>query len=375
MSKYLVIQRSENMKIAIILGTRPEIIKMSPVIRYCRDKKLDFFVIHTNQHYSYEMDKIFFEELNLPDPEYNLEVGSGLHGEQTGKMLAGIETILIDEKPDVVLVEGDTNTVLAGALAASKLHIKVGHVEAGLRSFDMSMPEEINRIMVDHISDYLFAPTETSRKYLLQEGIKEQKIHVVGNTIVDATMQNLSIARDRSNIMDELNVSSGNFFLLTMHRAENVDDSARLEKILNGLKLVSDKYKIPLIFPMHPRTMNRIKEFWFGNKINDIDSLNIVEPIGYMDFLVLESEAKLVLTDSGGVQEETCILMTPCVTLRDNTERPETVDAGANVIVGCEAEKIMAGVEKMLDVKHNWTNPFGKGRSAVEMLNILIESS
>jgi len=348
MLKYLVMQRSENMKIAIILGTRPEIIKMSPVIRYCQDKKLDFFVIHTNQHYSYEMDKIFFEELNLPDPEYNLEVGSGLHGEQTGKMLAGIEKILIEEKPDVVLVEGDTNTVLAGALVASKLHIKVGHVEAGLRSFDMSMPEEINRIMVDHISDYLFAPTETSRKYLLQEGIQDTKIHVVGNTIVDATMQNLSIAKDRSSILEELNVSSGNLFLLTMHRAENVDDSERLEKILNGLKVVSNQYKIPLIFPMHPRTMNRIKEFGFENTINSIDSLNIVEPIGYMDFLVLESEAKLVLTDSGGVQEETCILMTPCVTLRDNTERPETVDAGANVIVGCESEKIMAGVEKML---------------------------
>jgi len=374
MLKYLVMQRSENMKIAIILGTRPEIIKMSPVIRYCQDKKLDFFVIHTNQHYSYEMDKIFFEELNLPDPEYNLEVGSGLHGEQTGKMLAGIEKILIEEKPDVVLVEGDTNTVLAGALVASKLHIKVGHVEAGLRSFDMSMPEEINRIMVDHISDYLFAPTETSRKYLLQEGIQDTKIHVVGNTIVDATMQNLSIAKDRSSILEELNVSSGNLFLLTMHRAENVDDSERLEKILNGLKVVSNQYKIPLIFPMHPRTMNRIKEFGFENTINSIDSLNIVEPIGYMDFLVLESEAKLVLTDSGGVQEETCILMTPCVTLRDNTERPETVDAGANVIVGCESEKIMAGVEKMLDAGKDWKNPFGNGRSAVEMLNILIES-
>lgn len=365
-------QRSENMKISIILGTRPEIIKMSPVIRYCQDKNLDFFVIHTNQHYSYEMDKIFFEELNLPDPEYNLEVGSGLHGEQTGKMLTGIEKILIDEKPDVVLVEGDTNTVLAGALAASKLHIKVGHVEAGLRSFDMSMPEEINRIMVDHISDYLFAPTENSRKYLLQEGIQDQKIYVVGNTIVDATMQNLSIARDRSNILDELKLSPSNFFLLTMHRAENVDDPVRLEKILNGLELLSDQYKIPIIFPMHPRTMNRIKEFGFENKINGIDSLNIVEPIGYMDFLVLESEAKLVLTDSGGVQEETCILMTPCVTLRDNTERPETVDAGANVIVGCESEKIMAGVKKMLDVEHGWKNPFGDGRSAVEMLNILV---
>ena len=362
------------MKIAIIIGTRPEIIKMSPVIRYCGDRKIDFFVIHSNQHYSYEMDKIFFEELSLPDPEYNLDVGSGLHGEQTGKILAGIEKILIDEKPDVVLVEGDTNTVLAGALAASKLHIKVGHVEAGLRSFDMSMPEEINRIMVDHISDYLFAPTETSRKYLLQEGIQDTKIHVVGNTIVDATMQNLSIARDRSNILDELKVSPNNFFLLTMHRAENVDDPERLEKILNGLELLSDQYKIPIIFPMHPRTMNRIKEFGFENKINSIDSLNIVEPIGYMDFLVLESEAKLVLTDSGGVQEETCILMAPCVTLRDNTERPETVDAGANVIVGSEADKIMAGVEKMLDVEHDWINPFGKGRSAVEMLEILVES-
>ena len=362
------------MKIAIIIGTRPEIIKMSPVIRYCRDSNIDFFVIHTNQHYSYEMDEIFFEELSLPDPEYNLEVGSGLHGEQTGKMLTGIEKILIDEKPDVVLVEGDTNTVLAGALAASKLHIKVGHVEAGLRSFDMSMPEEINRIMVDHISVHLFAPTENSRKYLLQEGIQDTKIHVVGNTIVDATMQNLSIARDRSNILNELKLSPGNFFLLTMHRAENVDNPERLEKILNGLKLVSDQYKMPIIFPMHPRTMNRIKEFGFENKINSIDSLNIVEPIGYMDFLVLESEAKLVLTDSGGVQEETCILMTPCVTLRNNTERPETVDAGANVIVGCEAEKIMVGVKKMLDVDHDWKNPFGDGRSAMEMLNILIES-
>jgi len=371
MLKYLVMQRSENMKIAIILGTRPEIIKMSPVIRYCRDKKLDFFVIHTNQHYSYEMDKIFFEELDLPDPEYNLEVGSGLHGEQTGKMLTGIEKILIDEKPDVVLVEGDTNTVLSGALAASKLHIKVGHIEAGLRSFDMSMPEEINRIMVDHISDHLFAPTETSRKYLLQEGIQDQKIYVVGNTIADATMQNLSIARDMSNILDELKVSPDNFFLLTMHRAENVDNPERLEKMLNGLKLLLDKYKIPIIFPIHPRTMNRIKEFGFENKINSIDSLNIVEPIGYMDFLVLESEAKLVLTDSGGVQEEACILMTPCVTLRDNTERPETVDAGANVIVGCEFDRIMAGVEKMLDAGRDWMHVFGDGYTSTNIIKII----
>lgn len=359
------------MKIAIILGTRPEIIKMSPVIRHCIDMDVDFFVIHTNQHYSYEMDQIFFEELNLPNPEYNLQVGSGLHGEQTGKMLSGIEKILIQEKPDFVLVEGDTNTVLAGALAASKLHIKVGHVEGGLRSFDMEMPEEINRIMVDHISDYLFAPTETSKGYLLKEGIQDSKIHVVGNTIVDATIQNLTIARERSNILDKFNISPDNYFLLTMHRAENVDDPKRLVKILDGLKLLSDQYKIPIIFPIHPRTMNRIKEFGLESQINQITSLKIVEPIGYLDFLILESEAKLVLTDSGGVQEETCILKTPCVTLRDNTERPETVETGANVIVGCEADSIVAGAEKMLDVKHDWENPFGNGQSAMQMVDIL----
>lgn len=359
------------MKIAIILGTRPEIIKMSPVIRSCIDADVDFFVIHTNQHYSYEMDQIFFEELNLPNPKYNLQVGSGLHGEQTGKMLSGIEKILIQEKPDCVLVEGDTNTVLAGALAASKLHIKVGHVEAGLRSFDMKMPEELNRIMVDHISDYLFAPTKTSKGYLLKEGIKDSKIHVVGNTIVDATIQNLSIARERSKILDKFKISPDNFFLLTMHRAENVDDKNRFTKILNGLKLVSDQYKIPIIFPIHPRTMNRINEFGLDSQINQIHSLKIVEPIGYLDFLILESEAKLVLTDSGGVQEETCILKTPCVTLRDNTERPETVDVGANVIVGCEVDSIVAGAEKMLNVKRDWENPFGNGQSAIQMVKIL----
>lgn len=363
------------MKIAIILGTRPEIIKMSPMIRFCESSNIDFFVIHTNQHYSYEMDKIFFEELNLPNPEYNLKIGSGLHGEQTGKMLAGIEKILIHEKPDVVLVEGDTNTVLAGALAASKLHIKVGHVEAGLRSFDTNMPEEINRIIVDHISDYLFAPTETSQGYLLKENIQDTKIHVVGNTIVDATIQNLSIARERSNVLDTFKILPDTFFLLTMHRAENVDDPERLENIINGLKRLSDQYKMPIIFPIHPRTMNRIKEFGFDDKISDIDSLKIVEPIGYLDFLVLESEAKLILTDSGGVQEESCILMTPCVTLRDNTERPETVDAGANVIVGCEADRIVSGVEKMLKVKHDWKNPFGNGEAAVKMFKILTRLS
>lgn len=363
------------MKIAIILGTRPEIIKMSPLIRYCEDANIDFFVIHTNQHYSYEMDKIFFDDLNLPNPKYNLEVGSGLHGEQTAKMLTGIEHILIDERPDVILVEGDTNTVLAGALASSKLHIKVGHVEAGLRSFDTSMPEEINRKLVDHISEYLFTPTETSRSYLLHEGILDSRIYVTGNTIVDATMQNISIAMKRSNVLDQLKVSSGNFFLLTIHRAENTDNYNRLKGILDSLKRLSNKYRLPIIFPIHPRTMKRITEFGFENKIKEIQYLNIVKPLGYLDFLVLESRAKLVLTDSGGVQEESCILTTPCVTLRDNTERPETIDVGANMIVGCDADMIMNGVEKMLNAEKDWKNPFGNGRSASTILEILIKEN
>jgi UDP-N-acetylglucosamine 2-epimerase (non-hydrolysing) len=317
------------------------------------------------------MDKIFFDELKLPKPDYNLEVGSGMHGEQTGKMLTGIERVLIDEKPDVVLVEGDTNTVLAGGLAAAKLHIKVGHVEAGLRSYDRSMPEEINRVLIDHISDYLFAPTKTSCENLRREGILNSKIHVVGNTIVDATTQNLSIAKDSSNILDQLCLNPDEFFLITLHRAENVDNPGRLENILTGLELLSGLYKLPIIFPIHPRTMNRIKAFGFGDKIKNIASLNIVEPAGYMDFLNLESKASLILTDSGGVQEEACILRTPCVTLRDNTERPETIDAGANMLAGCDTEKIIANVEKMMSVERIWGNPFGDGRAAEHMIDIL----
>ncbi|MDD4496859.1 MAG: UDP-N-acetylglucosamine 2-epimerase (non-hydrolyzing) [Methanosarcinaceae archaeon] len=360
------------MKIAIILGTRPEIIKMSPIIRVCEEQELDYFVIHTNQHYSYEMDKIFFEELQLPDPQYNLEVGSGTHGEQTGKMLAGIENILIEEKPTAVLVQGDTNTVLAGALAASKLHIKVGHIEAGLRSYDVNMPEEVNRKLTDHISDYLFAPTEISRQNVLKEGVSDSKIYVLGNTIVDATLQNFALARKNSRILKDLGLSRENFFLLTLHRAENVDVLERLEQILEGLKLVSDKFGIPIVFPIHPRTMKRIEEFAFEEKLRAISNLLIVDPIGYMDFLILESEAKMIFTDSGGVQEEACILKTPCITLRDNTERPETIDVGSNLLVGGESEKIINGAEKMQNVEKDWDNPFGEGDSGLRIVGTLI---
>jgi UDP-N-acetylglucosamine 2-epimerase (non-hydrolysing) len=353
--------------LSIILGTRPEIIKMSPIIRECEKQGLNYFILHTGQHYSYNLDRIFFEELELPEADYNLEVGSGTHAEETGKMLTGIETILIKEKPEIVLVEGDTNTVLAGALTASKLHIKVGHVEAGLRSYDRRMPEEINRVLTDHVSDYLFAPTEVSKENLIREGIING-IYVVGNTIVDATYQNLKIANRRSKILNELGLKVADYFLITLHRVENVDDENRLKKILIAFNRLSEIYEIPLIFPIHPRTRKMIDRFGLESKLDCID---IIEPVGYLDFLGLEKNARLILTDSGGVQEEACILNVPCVTLRDNTERPETVEMGKNVLAGAESENITRCVDEMLNRTVSDANPFGDGRTGEHIIKLL----
>ena len=354
------------MKTAVILGTRPEIIKMTPIIRECEKRGLDYFTLHTGQHYSYEMDSIFFEEMELPPPEHNLEVGSGSHAVQTGRIMAGVEEVLEEEKPDVVLVQGDTNTVLAGALAASKMHIKVGHVEAGLRSFDRRMPEEINRVVADHISDYLFAPTKTARENLLAEGISEEKISITGNTIVDSVYQNLEISKRKVNPLKNLGLREKGYFLATAHRAENVDDRTRLKEILKGLSLISEEFSLPVIFPIHPRTRKRIEEFNF-----DLDGVRAIDPVGFLEFLQLEAGARLVLTDSGGVQEETCILGVPCVTLRENTERQETIEVGSNILAGAVAEIIFSNSCKMLETSHKWRNPFGDGRSSALIINSL----
>ena len=386
------------MKISTILGTRPEMIKMSPIIRELENHGSDYFIIHTGQHYSYNLDKIFFEELELPEPKYNLDVGSGSHAEETGKMLIGIEKVLKEEKPDIVLVEGDTNTVLAGALAASKLHIRVGHVEAGLRSYDRTMPEEINRVLADHVSDYLFAPTEKAKKNLLTEGVDKNKIFVTGNTIVDAVYQNLEIARRRVDILKKLNLSPREYFLVTAHRQENVDYKERLKGILEGLELIYNELNPPIIYPIHPRTKKRIKDFGLevpnGTRLNEEpcgkpQGINShitntaaatlwqatgnpqVEPLGFLEFLQLEANAKLILTDSGGVQEETCILGVPCVTLRDNTERPETLEGGSNVLSGANQNRILEGAEKMINRERNWTNPFGDGKAGSKIIKIL----
>ncbi len=354
------------MKLSIILGTRPEIIKMSSVIRECENGGLSYFILHTGQHYSYNMDKVFFQQLELPRAKYNLDVGSGSHAEETGRMLIGIEKILLKEKPDTVLVEGDTNTVLAGALAASKLHIKVGHVEAGLRSYDRRMPEEINRILTDHISDYLFAPTEKAREILLREGTSEDKIFVTGNTIVDAVYQNLKIANKKLNILDKLGLEPKNYFLVTLHRPENVDDKERFKRILKSLDQLGDEFSLPVIYPIHPRSKRRMAEF--NIKANYV---KLMAPFDFLSFLQLESNAKLVLTDSGGVQEESCILGVACVTLRDTTERPETLEVGSNTLSGDNSDKILQSVKLMVNKENSWINPFGDGKAGKRIIEII----
>ena len=249
------------MKIGIIVGTRPEIIKMAPVIRECEKRNVPYFIIHSNQHYSKEMDSIFFEELHLPAPHYNLGVGSGLHSNQTGNILIKMEPILLQEKPDVVLVQGDTNTVLAGALAASKLNIKVGHIEAGLRSYDRTMPEETNRIMTDHISEYLFAVGPNQEKILKSEGIDHNKIHTVGNTVSDSLFQHLEISANTSNILSDLKLTAGEYFLVTAHRASNVDVSSNLLELLHLFDEMHKNYTGTIVWPIHPRTQAKLKEF------------------------------------------------------------------------------------------------------------------
>lgn len=357
-------------KIAIVLGTRPEIIKFSPIVRECVRLGQEFFILHTGQHYSYFMDRIFFEQLELPKPKHNLNIGSGTHAEQTGKMLIEIEKTLIEEKPDTVLVEGDTNTVLAGALAAVKLGIEIGHVEAGLRSYDKQMPEEINRIVADHCADLLFAPTEKSRETLLKEGIQEDRIHVTGNTIVDAVHQNLDIAEGKNTTHNKLELQSKDYFLVTVHRQENVDNKARFQGILKGLERIHREFQSTILYPIHPRARKRLKEFGLRPK-----GIKMIRPLDYLNFLRIESNANLVLTDSGGVQEEACIMGIPCVTLRYNTERPETLDVGSNVLAGTNSDTIAEKVQFMLNRRKRWENPFGDGRAGMRTVKIIRQGS
>ena len=359
------------MKIATILGTRPEIIKMAPIIDEISKRGINQIVLHTGQHYDKEMSDTFFKDLEIPTPDYNIHVGSGTHGKQTGLMMKGIEEILLDEKPDIVLVQGDTNAVLAGALVASKLHIAVGHVEAGLRSFDMTMPEEVNRRAADVCSTMYFIPTEESAVNLLAEGFSHENLIITGNTVVDACFRHLEIAKKRGfeeESLKELDIENmDNILTLTMHRAENVDDRQRVSNIIEALKELDD---MNIIFPIHPRTKNTLENFGLFDELNDLNHVHIIKPIGYLDFLLLTSASTLILTDSGGLQEEAITLNVPALTLRYNTERPETVSAGGNISVGSNKQAILENARKILsdkdfaDKMKNAPNPYGQGNAA-----------
>lgn len=355
-------------KLAFVLGTRPEVIKLSPVIHECEQASIPYCLVHTGQHYSDNLDAVFFEELELPRPDYNLRIGSGSHGEQTGRMVIDIEQLLLKESPETVIVQGDTNTVMAGAIATSKLDMDLAHVEAGLRSFNRAMPEEINRIVADHVADYLFAPTGQSKEYLLSEGIPSERISVTGNTVVDALYRNQELSERKSDVLTEYELDASGYFLMTAHRAENVDDRDRFSAILRGIASAAEQHGREVIYPIHPRAENRLREL----RLSVPDRIRLIEPQEYLDFLQLEANARLILTDSGGVQEEACILHVPCVTVRDSTERPETLQNGANRLVGFDTDSIREGVEEALDADRSWENPFGDGRAAHRILRKLV---
>ena len=354
------------MKIATVVGARPQFIKMAPVSREFKKAGIEEVVIHTGQHYDYEMNRIFFEQLGIREPDYYLGVGSGTHGYQTGEMLKRIEEVLIRERPDVVLVYGDTNSTLAGALAAVKLHIKVAHVEAGLRSFDKRMPEEVNRVLTDHMSDYLFAPTETAVKNLHNEGIKSG-IYLTGDVMYDALLHNIKIARERSRILTELGLKPKEYLLATVHRAENTDNRRNLGNIVSAF-IESEEL---IVFPVHPRTRKYLAEYKLMDKVESADNIVLIPPVGYLDMLILEENARKILTDSGGVQKEAYFLRVPCITLRERTEWVETVEDGWNILTGASKEKILRAIRGFEPSGDTYTYKFGDGKASEKISRIL----
>lgn len=376
MDGFKIIEKPVKGKVCVLVGTRPGIIRMTPLIKELGKKKANFFVIHGGQHYSYEMDKIFFEDLELPEPQYKLEEVKNytLHGEQTAEMLKGIERILVKEKPEIILVCGDANVNLAGALAARKLRIKIGHVEAGLRSNDWRMPEEHNRVIIDHISEYLFAPTEHAKQNALIDNVNG-KVFITGNTIVDALMGIKEIALRKSSILDKLSLEAGKYFILTAHREENVDNILWVKELIQSVMYLSNEYSGMIVWPIHPRTKKRIRQFGFEDEIKSIHNLMVIDPVGYLDFIQLLSNAMCILTDSGGAQLEACILSVPCVTLRESTEWNETLEIGCNILSGPDKQSIQQAIKQMLYKDRVWTNPFGDGSASRLIIDIVLDGT
>jgi UDP-N-acetylglucosamine 2-epimerase len=372
------------MKIVTIVGARPQFIKAATVSRAIQrahqtKRHIEEVLVHTGQHYDTLMDKVFFEELELPKPDYHLGVGSGSHGKQTGMMLERIESILEKEKPETVIVYGDTNTTLAGALAAAKIHIPVAHIEAGLRSYNRIMPEEINRLLTDHLSTFLFCPTDQAVRNLLKEGIKEEgmkTVRYVGDVMYDSILYYSKLAEEKSTIVQDLNlvnlqsaIRHPPYYLATLHRAENTDNPERLKSILRALNAVGRSH--PVVLPLHPRTKKRIEVHLLFSKFKNI---RFIEPVSYLDMLKLEKNARAILTDSGGVQKEAYWLRIPCLTLRGETEWMETVKSGWNQLVGTESKRIVQGI-KDLESRRFFKRrklAFGEGKASERIVEILM---
>lgn len=359
------------MKIVHVAGARPNFVKIASIMHACdRQDAIQSVLVHTGQHYSENMSRMFFDELDIPKPDINLEVGSGSHACQTAEIMKRFEAVLLEEKPDLVLVVGDVNSTVACALDAIKLGIKCIHVEAGLRSFDRSMPEEINRIVTDSICDMLFVTEQSGIDNLDREGISGPKVHFVGNVMIDTLLANRAKAEE-STILDNLALVSQQYAVVTLHRPSNVDVYTVFSGVIDALEAIQQDQ--PIVFPIHPRTVKNLEDNGLMVRLKKLTGMKLIEPLGYLDFLKLMSNAKIVLTDSGGMQEETTILGVPCLTLRDNTERPVTVDVGTNQLVGSEPDAILRGYQKAINGKSlTRIPPLWDGRASHRIVEILL---
>lgn len=360
-----------SLKIVNVVGGRPNFVKIAPILEAMAEvPAIVPSLVHTGQHYDQEMSRVFFEDLKIPEPDFFLGVGSGTHAQQTARVMLEFEKVLEQERPDLVVVVGDVNSTLACALVAAKLLIPVAHVESGLRSFDRTMPEEINRILTDHLSDYLFTPSEDANENLLREGIAAVNIHLAGNVMIDTLKRYEGVARAKR-AAETLGLSPRGYAVLTLHRPSNVDDPKTFAGLLDGLEGILPR--LPIVFPIHPRSRRRLLEFGLDARIGSLRNLQLCDPVGYLTFLSLMLDSRFVMTDSGGIQEETTALGIPCLTLRENTERPVTVRMGTNVVVGTRPERIVAEVRRILeeDRRNGETPPLWDGHTAPRIVEVL----
>lgn len=357
------------MKVLHVVGARPNFMKVAPVMAaLAKRKESNQVLVHTGQHYDPGMSDVFFEQLAIPEPDYNLEVGSGTHASQTAEIMRRFEPVAVEARPDLVLVYGDVNSTVAAALVCAKLLIPVGHVEAGLRSFDRTMPEEINRILTDRLADLLFTPSADGNEHLLCEGVEPYRMHLVGNVMIDTLVRLLPLA-DRTAVLEKLYLMGKRFVLVTLHRPSNVDDPQNLKQILFTLSEISSCADV--LFPVHPRTRQVMKAL--GNLILS-PRLHFVDPVGYLEFLSLQRRSELVITDSGGIQEETTYLGIPCLTVRENTERPVTVDVGSNILVGSDMDRLKTEANKALsgNGKRGSVPPLWDGMASERIAEIVL---